>query len=703
MDKKAFFTDHTIIVRHMRDGRRQYVQVILTQLSRTNHFHPSLTAPRLRHMRANGFYCLVVFLFIVLCASSALANDQAKQLLSLIDYIGGDYKNAVQNGKVANADEYHEMSEFSNRSIELFNQLKLKEGRDAAGIEKDLRALSAHIKNISGEELVPQLAQQIKDRLIKTYSIMTYPKAIPDYNRAKAIYQENCAQCHGEGGRGDGPGAASMQPKEPKPANFTDPDLINNLSPFKAFNTTTFGIQGTGMPNFSALSEEQRWEAAFYVFSLRFSAEDAAAGRELFATRKLSPEFISPATLANSSEGELTEKLTAAIGNDEAALRILAYLRQGLLRDRKGDPLLTARTYLQEALELYDRGDQKAAYQRSVDAYLDGFELAEPALFAKNAAMGRDLEAQFTEFRSLIRAGAEPGRVRDVYNKLDAGLLQALEVLGREQTESDSYTFFNAALIIIREGLEAALIVAAIIAVLKAMGATQAIRYVHIGWILALLSGIITWFLAQTVITFSGAQRELVEGFTSLLAAVVLFWVSYWLISKAEAKRWHHFIQSRVKEALGGRRLFALVGVSFLAVYREAFETVLFYQALWLQNQNTKAFVVWGFLGGAILVAALVWGIFKLGVKIPLRLFFGASSALLYLLAFVFAGEGMKDLQAVGWISETQVPGMPQVPILGIYPTVETLLAQGVLVAALIAALLWLWRETPAHANLRKA
>lgn len=184
---------------------------------------------------------------------------------------------------------------------------------------------------------------------------------------------------------------------------------------------------------------------------------------------------------------------------------------------------------------------------------------------------------------------------------------------------------------------------------------------------------------------------------------MVLFSVSYWLISKAEAKRWHAYIQARVQEALSGRRLFALVGVSFLAVYREAFETVLFYQALWLQSQNTQAFVIWGFLCGTVLVAALVYGIFKLQVKIPLRLFFGVSSALLYLLAFVFAGEGIKDLQAVGWISETPFSWAPQLPILGIYPTVETLLAQGILVLLLIAALLWLWRGTAPAASYRRA
>jgi high-affinity iron transporter len=616
-------------------------------------------------------------------------------VLSLVDYIGGDYRNAVQGEKVINADEYQEMSEFSARSLELFSQLKVNEGGDKANIEKDLRALADHIKNKSGDEDVPQLAQQIKERLIKTYNIITYPKAIPSHGSGKAIYSQNCVQCHGELGRGDGPGAGSMQPKEPKPANFTDPDLINNLSPFKAFNTTTFGIEGTAMPNFSALTEEQRWAAAFYVFSLRFSADDAAAGKKLFEARKLAEELTTPATLASSADGELIEKLTAALGNAPGAQKVLAFLRLGLLQERKADPLLTARAYLLEAVELYDQGNFKEAYQRSVNAYLDGFELAEPALFAKNAAMGRDLEAQFTELRGLMRSGGDPGRVRELYAKLDAGLVEALDVLGRDDTESGPYTLLNSALIIIREGLEAALIVAAIVAVLKAMGATQAIQYVHLGWILALLSGVVTWILAQTVITFSGAQRELVEGFTSLLAAVVLFSVSYWLISKAEAKRWHQFIEARVQEALSGRRLFALVGVSFLAVYREAFETVLFYQALWLQSENSQSFLVWGFLAGAVVVGAIVYAIFKLGMRIPLRLFFGVSSALLYLLAFVFAGEGIKDLQAVGWIGETPLGWAPQLPFLGIYPTVQTLLVQAILIVALIVALFWLWRATP--------
>jgi high-affinity iron transporter len=396
-------------------------------------------------------------------------------------------------------------------------------------------------------------------------------------------------------------------------------------------------------------------------------------------------------TLAAITDGDLSKKLEGSFSNKNDAERVLAYLRKGLLQEWKSDPLLVARAYLREALDLYEQDKRQEAYQKSVDAYLDGFELAEPALFAKNASLERELEARFSEFRSAIRGGVGVARVRQLHADLDSRLAAVAEILGTSDSASGGYTLFNAALIIVREGVEAALIVSAIITVLKATAASQAIRYIHFGWVLALLSGILTWGVAQTVLSFSGAQRELIEGLTALLAAAVLFSVSYWLISKAQAKKWQQYIHHKVQEALTARRIAALMGVSFLAVYREAFETVLFYQALWLQSPLTQNFVIWGLLIGVSLLAVIVWSIFKLGMKMPLRAFFGTSSALLYLLALVFVGEGVKDLQAIGWFRETPVAA-PQLPFLGIYPTLETLLAQCVLLLALVAALFWLWR-----------
>jgi high-affinity iron transporter len=145
-------------------------------------------------------------------------------------------------------------------------------------------------------------------------------------------------------------------------------------------------------------------------------------------------------------------------------------------------PPLSRNTYLIRASK---------AYQKSVEAYLDGFELAEPALFAKDASLGRELETQFTEFRGAIRSGADVSRINELYSRLDKRLAEVQELMGSDDSGSGAYTLFNAALIIIREGVESALVVA-IIAVLKTTG-SRGHRYVHLGWALALLSGVLTW------------------------------------------------------------------------------------------------------------------------------------------------------------------------------------------------------------------
>lgn len=635
---------------------------------------------------------LFLFGLIMLTATGALAaGDEAKRILALIDYIGGDYRNAVQGGKVVSDAEYTEMSEFSARSLELFSQLKSAEG-DKAGIEKDLRALAGHIQQKTGEDAVPQLAQRIKDRLIKTYNIVTYPKALPNYADAKLIYMQNCAQCHGESGRGDGPGRESMNPKTPPPANFTDADFMAGLSPFKVYNTTTFGIDNTAMASFAALPDQQRWQVAFYVMALRFSAETAAAGESWLKDKPLPVTLAGVATLATSSDSELSDKIKTnfpnAPNND-----ILAYLRRGLLEKKSSDPLLIARTLLGEAAEIYSKGDKEKAYQKAIEAYLDGFEMAEPALFAKDAALGRSLEAQFTQFRNSIRQGVSAEEIQKQHGEIEAKLDQAAQMLASSDDFSGYYAFLNSALIILREGLEAALILAAIIAMLRVMGAKESIRYIHLGWILAIAAGFLTWLAAQTVLTFSGQHRESMEGFISIFAAAALFYVGYWLHTRTEAKRWQAYIQGKVQNVLSSKNILGLVSISFFAVYREAFEVVLFYQALWLQNENSHQAILGGFAAGVIALLAATIAIFKLGLRIPLKYFFGVTGTLLYIMAFIFAGTGINQLQAAGWVPATPLDFPPAVPLLGIYPTMETLAAQGLLVCIFIATSLWMAHE----------
>ena len=642
---------------------------------------------------------LLLFLFALFAASTVYAEDEARRLVALLDYIGSDYKNAVQDGKIVNQNEFGEMQEFSKRSLELLNQLKESDKADKAAVEPSLKSLANQIENKADPKAVAELANGAKQKLIATYHIVPYPRQLPSLASGKAIYLENCAQCHGEAGNGDGPSRATMNPKNPPPANFTDAEFMAGLSPFKAFNAISFGVENTAMASFAALSEEQRWQVAFYVLSLRFSPESTKAGAALLQSKRIPSELTTVAKLATSSNEELLERLKPYAEQESQANNALAYLRHGLLETNPTDPLVVARTRLREATELYTKGEKEKAYQKAVEAYIDGYDLAEPALFAKNISFGRALEAQFTQFRNAVKQGVPAEELQKLHLDIESKLDQASDMLGREESFSEYYSFLNSALIILREGLEAALILAAIVAMLKVTGATGAIRYIHLGWVLALVAGGLTWLATQTVLSFSGQHRESMEGFISIFAAVALFYVGYWLHTRTEAKRWQAFIHDKVKNVLSGKKIFGLVGISFFAVYREAFEVVLFYQALWLQNEGNRGAVIWGLLAGIAALLVVIYAILKLGLRIPLKYFFGATGTLLYIMAFIFAGNGIKELQAAGWVPGTPVNFPLQVPFLGIYPTVETLGAQALMLLAFFVTSVWMAREN--HKALR--
>ena len=653
----------------------------------------ALEKPRNSEMLRIGVSLCVALLTFLIIASTVSAQDQAKRLVSVLDYLGSDYKNAVNDGKVINPDEYGEMQEFSKRTQELLNQLKQADGADKAGVEPIIKSLTAQIENKAEPTVIAELARSAKQRVISAYNIVPYPKQLPSLASGHTLYVENCAQCHGATGKGDGPGASSMNPKTPSPANFTDPERMAGLSPFKAFNTASFGVEGTAMASFAAFAEEQRWQVAFYVMSLRFSSEQARRGAALIDKKKLPSELMSVANLATHSDEQLSEEIKRYFDQEGSVNDVLAYLRRGLIDQKPTDPLVLTRNLVRESASLYAGGEKDKAYQKAVDAYIDGYELAEPALFAKDASFGRALEALFTEYRNAIKQGAAPEEIDKRRAEIEARLDRADEILARTDEYSGIYFFLNSALIIVREGLEATLVLAAILAMLKVMGATDAVRYIHLGWILALFAGGLTWLATQTVLTFSGQNRESMEGFISVFAAVALFYVGYWLHTKSEAKRWQAFIRGKVENVLSGKKLLGLIGISFFAVYREAFEVVLFYQALWLQNENGHHLILSGFIAGLALLVVLTFGVLKLGLNVPLKYFFGATGTLLYIVAFIFAGNGIKELQAAGWVSTTPLKFPPQAPLLGIYPTLETVAAQTLMLCAFIATSIWMAQE----------
>ncbi|HVF33773.1 MAG TPA: FTR1 family protein, partial [Candidatus Saccharimonadia bacterium] len=260
---------------------------------------------------------------------------------------------------------------------------------------------------------------------------------------------------------------------------------------------------------------------------------------------------------------------------------------------------------------------------------------------------------------------------------------------------SRTATALSAFLILFREGLEAILVVAAVLALVLRSGQREAVRYVHLGWAGALVAGALTWFAARALVDVSGAAREVTEGVSALLASAILLYVGFWLHGKSHAQAWNAFISRHLKGAMTSRAVWALAGVSFLAVYHEAFETVLFYETLWAQEGEAGGgSIVLGF--AAALVALLVVGvaIFRYGMRLPIGPFFAISALLMAILAVVFAGQGIAALQEAG-VVDASVVAFPRIEWLGIHPTAQTLAAQAVALAVVVAiyARPWLSRR----------
>jgi high-affinity iron transporter len=199
------------------------------------------------------------------------------------------------------------------------------------------------------------------------------------------------------------------------------------------------------------------------------------------------------------------------------------------------------------------------------------------------------------------------------------------------------------------------------------------LAYVHTGWIAALLAGVATWGVATYLVDLSGASREMTEGFAAIFAAVVLLCVGIWMHQKSMAGRWQQYVKEKLSAALNRKSALMLFLLSFVTVYREVFETVLFFAALWTGGNG--AYLLLG-MGAAILVLViLAYVMLRTSAKLPIGQFFAASSALIGILAVVLMGKGVAALQKVGIFDITPV-AVPQIDLLGIYPSMQTLVAQ---------------------------
>jgi high-affinity iron transporter len=657
-------------------------------------------------------------------AATQTQDRPGKRVANIVGVAVEEYAKGVDSsGRLMSRDEYEEAVTFLNDARAAAARLS---GDRADSARLGLDSMVARMRRqVPPRDLQP-LVKQIMGAL-GAEAALDLPSRPVDLLAGETLFAVHCASCHGPRGLGDGPAARGMSP--PPPALGTA-SVMRQRTPGLLYRVLSVGVKGTPMVAWSGtLSANDRWNIIAYLNTLRapgslaegslaegqglyvqkcaacHGATGASNGTLTGALSRLPAELSSFAWQAEKSDAQLAEMIrggvpgTAMPASRELSTadvdRIVAYVRTLALTDFQPTSATAAATdadstrrtvlnLLDEALAAARAGRHDEAADRAFDAYI-AFEPLETPARARDPGLVSSLERHFANFKGAIK-GNDLRSAEGSRNAVEEGLPALLALT--QHTLDAWEAFFQSLLIILREGFEAILVIGAIVALLIKTGHRERLRSIWYGVLSGLGASGLTAIVLATLLSAIPASREIIEGITMLVAVAVLFSVSYWLISKVEAAKWQQFIREKVTAALEQGGGTALAFVAFLAVYREGAETALFYQALFQEGRGIGIPIALGLLAGGVGLVVIFTLFYRYGVKIRLRPFFAVTSALLYYMAFVFIGKGIAELQEGNLVPITVLPGWPHVEAMGIFPTVETLLTQLVLVVLFIFAIL---------------
>jgi high-affinity iron transporter len=628
-----------------------------------------------------------------------------KRLSAIVGVAIEEYTKGVDSaGRLISAMEFEEATGFLKEARDVATRLTTP---TAAAVRIAIDSMAA----AANRRATPTDLRKFYDAFTQALGAdgaLDLPSRAVDLAAGRTIYATKCAACHGVSG-GGGPAVGSG----PAPPPIGQMAAMRDVTPALAYRIVSVGIQGTTMKGWSdELSADQRWDVVAYVNTMRATDAERARGRATLA--RICPRCAAESVRARDFEwqasqsdaviaamlraGDAATGLTPSTplsGPDAdatvAALRADAVVMTRAAQTAAGgafDPRGAARNVLKmldDALAAARAGRGTDASDLAFDAYI-AFEPLETNARMHDPALVARMEREFADFHSSLKASKIPAA--ETHRSAIEREMSAVVDLA-VATSTKWGTFLEAFLIILREGFEAILVLGAMVTFLVKTGNKKRVRDIWIGGFAGIGASVVLTILLKTLLASVPASREVIEGATMLVAVLVLFSVSYWLLSKVEAARWQQFIREKVTSALSHGGGWTLAFVAFLAVFREGAETALFFQALLARSEGTAIPVAGGLLAGGVTLSVVFTLFYRFGVRIPLRPFFAVTSALLYWMAFVFAGKGIKELQEGGAMTRTPIAGFPHVDIIGIYPTVETLLAQLVLVGLLLFAL---WR-----------
>jgi high-affinity iron transporter len=396
--------------------------------------------------------------------------------------------------------------------------------------------------------------------------------------------------------------------------------------------------------------------------------------------------------------------LTAAVALAVLAAPAAAPAQESSQEEQFADALADldqARVLVDRSVELAEDGRTEEAYEVARTAYLEHFEFVEIPLRLRNPNLVLDLEFKFADLRDGIRAGEPMSEIKDTRLEIVHGLDDVERELTDPGLAAPAAAFGFSFAILFREGLEEVLIIAIVLGSLEAAKAANYRRPLAWGVGAAVAATAALFALTATVVELAPVDRELLEAGAALLAVGVLFMVSFWLVSRIEQRRWMEFMRSRVSAAVAAGGAAAFVGLGFTAVFREGFETVLFYQALTLFAEGMLVWVAAGAAAAALALAGIAYAVFGLGKRLPIKPMLITGVSLLLLLSVAFVGNAVRSLQSIDVIQATPIEGeWARLPIFlaeltGIHPTVEGIATQAALLGVYVLGGAWVFGVRP--------
>ncbi len=598
----------------------------------------------------------------------ALASKSENELaVHLLSYLAQDYGEAVENGKVISKEEYQEQLDFSNEVLRISS-----ENNYDNDLKNSVLALNRGILEKKSVKEVSSMANNIKADILRKFNLLTYPKKPLNLVRAHQLFKENCMSCHGQSGYGDGKDGVGL---EPAPTNFHDLERMQNVSPYGAFNTITLGVNGTGMAGHDYLSEEDRWSLAYYVTAFRFKNVKKVEGIRL--------DIKDGAAL---SDNEIKEKFGL---DEQKSLGVLASIRDnnsnppsnGGKKNQLEIHIAKAIKDLKQSLSLYTAGHVKEARNLSLEAYLQGIEPVEGILKSKDEKLVIELETSLAKYRGLLGKKSSNTEIESVLNPIVSTLEAVINSTTLEKTKSSSFLMSFG--IVLREAFEAGLILFLLLSLTRKSNATIFNKHIHLGWISSVTIGLGAYFVLGSYFNITGKLAESLEGYTALVASLLLFYVGYWMHKNTDVQKLKDKFISAVDTSIGSGKGVALFFIAFTASFREIFETILFLKILILDGHQ-QSFVGLGAISAVLLTFTVIAIAIKFSIKLNLKYLFKASTVLILSLSTIFLGKGIGALQKTGAFSQTSIDVF-SLPVIGFNSTLEVLIAQMTMIVLMLS------------------